>query len=185
MIDPPQNDELEDKLPERPLECHECKKAISVRYTEIVGDHFINLCMCKDCPELLKRLKGSSFQTSPFEEGGASLACGDCGTTLEALKVGQPLGCSHCYVVFEDPLLLELRSIGKIPLKINAQAQRRTSVHMGRMPGVVQEMNPSLRILALNEALSETLKREDYEQAAWIRDQIKALTEEHPESKNE
>ncbi len=42
----------------------------------------------------------------------------------------------------------------------------------------IQEINPSLRILALNEALNEMLKSEKYEQAAWLRDQIKALTDE-------
>jgi protein arginine kinase activator len=47
-------------------------------------------------------------------------------------------------------------------------------------------INPSSRLLALNEALKETLSREDYEQAAWLRDQIKALTEsEAKDKKNE
>jgi len=31
---------------------------------------------------------------------------------------------------------------------------------------------------SLNEALNEALKRENYEQAAWLRDQIKNLKEE-------
>jgi protein arginine kinase activator len=34
----------------------------------------------------------------------------------------------------------------------------------------------------LNEALNETLKKEDYEQAAWLRDQIKAITEKTEQS---
>jgi protein arginine kinase activator len=32
-------------------------------------------------------------------------------------------------------------------------------------------------LTALNEALVETLSREDYEQAAYLRDEIKSLTE--------
>ncbi len=48
---------------------------------------------------------------------------------------------------------------------------------MGRAPGEKIEISPSLKLIALNEALSETLSREDYEQAAWLRDQIKKLTE--------
>jgi protein arginine kinase activator len=35
----------------------------------------------------------------------------------------------------------------------------------------------------LNEALNETLTREDYEQAAWLRDQIKELMEKADEGK--
>jgi protein arginine kinase activator len=34
-----------------------------------------------------------------------------------------------------------------------------------------------MRLLALNEALNETIQREDYEQAALLRDQIKAITD--------
>ena len=48
---------------------------------------------------------------------------------------------------------------------------------MGRTPGQAVAINPSLKLLALHQALNETLSREDYEQAAWLRDQIKALTE--------
>ena len=39
------------------------------------------------------------------------------------------------------------------------------------------EISPTLRLIALNEALDETLIREDYEQAALLRDQIRALKE--------
>ena len=55
-------------------------------------------------------------------------------------------------------------------------------IHIGRAPGESLAISPSSRLLALNEALKETLNREDYEQAAWLRDQIKALTdnEENP-----
>ena len=47
--------------------------------------------------------------------------------------------------------------------------------HQGHKPGELKEVNPSLKILALNEALNKTLNDEDYEQAAWIRDQIQEL----------
>jgi protein arginine kinase activator len=68
----------------------------------------------------------------------------------------------------------------KIPSRITI-SKKSTPVHIGRAPGQTQEMNPSMRLLALNEALNETLAQEDYEQAAWLRDQIKAITEENPE----
>lgn len=173
-----------DKNPERPLECSECKKSIAVHYTELVGNTCNKTCMCADCPELQKRLHGiPTFpaQGSPTE--GAGLACGNCGTTLDAVRVGTPLGCSICYEVFDDILLSEMLSASKIPPRL-ATTKKTIPIHIGRAPGESQEMNPSLRLLALNEALNETLKREDYEQAAWLRDQIKALTE-NPEKSNE
>jgi protein arginine kinase activator len=179
-------DKAEEKLPERPLECTECKKPIAVHYTEVVGNSIIHTCMCADCPELQRRLHG----TPPKEKGQETLeqktglACGNCGTTLESLRVGGALGCSECYQVFDDMILPEIASAGKLPARIGA-AKKTLPVHIGRAPGESKELNPSLRLLALNEALNETLKREDYEKAAWLRDQIKALTEQTEKKEDE
>lgn len=181
----PEEQPSEEKLPDRPLECSECKKPVSVCYTEIIGDTITRTCMCADCPELHRRLYGAPMHHpgSPREEGSAGLACGNCGTTLESLRVGIPVGCSICYEVFDDILLGELLASEKISPRITT-AKKSIPIHIGRTPGESQEMNPSLRLLALNEALNETLMREDYEQAAWLRDQIKALTE-NPEKQND
>jgi protein arginine kinase activator len=171
-------DKSVDKEPERPLECSECKKPVTVHYTEIVEGSVTRTCMCADCPELQKRLHG--IQNMPGMGSlpgiGTGLACGNCGTTLETITMGNPLGCSACYEVFTDVLLPEMNAAGKIPPRI-ANAKKNVPIHIGRAPGEMKEMNPSLRLLSLNEALNETLKREDYEQAAWLRDQIKELTE--------
>lgn len=183
MADKSEDDHIEEgnheeKMPDRPLECGECKKPIAVIYTEIVGHSITHTAMCADCPELQRRLHGTSgyhVSGALHEEGTTGLACGNCGTTLDALRVGTPLGCSICYEVFDDILIGELLAADKIPPRI-ATAKKSMPIHIGRAPGETQEMNPSLRLLALNEALTETLKREDYEQAALLRDQIKALT---------
>ena len=90
--------------------------------------------------------------------------------------MGTPLGCSVCYEVFDDVLLTEMLAAERVPPRL-ASAKKAMPLHLGRSPGEMQEMSPSIKLLALNEALNETLKREDYEQAAWLRDQIKALTE--------
>lgn len=171
------------KAADRPLECSECKKPIQVFYTEIVGSSCTRTVMCADCPELQRRLHGAASRApiGAQENVTAGLACGTCGTALNSLRVGVPLGCSNCYDVFDDLLLGEILSSQKIPERL-ATVKKSIPIHIGRAPGEIQEMNPSLRLLALNEALNETLKREDYEQAAWLRDQIKALTEP-PEKK--
>lgn len=184
MVELPEEKSSE-KLPERPLECSECKKPIAVHYTEVVGEIITHTSMCNDCPELQRRLHGvpaKSEDEAAFEPG-TGLACGNCGTTLEALRVGASLGCSDCYQVFEDVVLPEMLASEKLSPRL-VMAKKSVPVHIGRAPGEAQELNPSLRLLALNEALNETLKREDYEQAAWLRDQIKALTE-NPEKKSD
>lgn len=166
------------KLPDRPLECIDCKKALAVFYTEMVGGVSTHTCMCADCPVLQRKLYGlpPSPSSEIPSESRAGLACGNCGTTLDALRVGSPLGCSVCYEVFDDVLIPELASMGKIPARLMT-AKRTQTVHIGRARGEMQEISSSMRLLALNDALSETLKHEDYEQAAWLRDQIKALTD--------
>jgi len=174
-----QHDENEEeKLPDRPLECSECKKPVSYIYTEIIGEALTRTGMCADCPELQRRLHGTAQQTDRKFQGEkkTGLACGNCGTTLESLRVGLPIGCSVCYEVFDDVLISEMLTSEKIPPRITT-SKKSIPIHIGRAPGESKEMNPSLRLLALNEALNETLKREDYEQAALLRDQIKALTE--------
>lgn len=170
---------------DRPLECGECKKPVAVRYTEIVGNSITHTLMCSDCPVLQQRLFGLAHPLPyTLKEGATGLACGNCGTTLEAVRMGAPLGCPVCYDVFEEVILAELHQAKKIPPLLNI-TKKSAPIHIGRSPGEIQEINPAMRLLALNEALTETLKREDYEQAAMLRDQIKELTEKHQkEEKN-
>lgn len=185
MNDRFEENEEEKKIPERPFECSECKKPISVRYTEIIGKTITHTSMCADCPELHRRLHRTPAHSTvyPTDEKITGLACGNCGTTLESLRVGLPFGCSNCYEVFADILVGEMLAAGKIPAGL-ATTKKSIPIHIGRAPGESQAINPTLRLLALNEALTETLKKEDYEQAAWLRDQIKALTE-NPEKPDE
>lgn len=178
------DDELEEKLPDRPLECSECKKPISIRYTEVEKGKLVETSMCNDCPHFLKRLKGVALVSSEPGTGKTGLVCGDCGTSLEDLQVGHPLGCSHCYEVFGEAILIELTSRNKIPLKINV-VKKNATYHFGRILGETAEINPSLQLIALNEALNEMLKKEEYEQAAMIRDQINALSKAEKKSNNE
>lgn len=161
---------------ERPLECSECRKPVSVRYTEVVGSRVTHTIMCADCPQLQRRLHGIPATPEHEETKGEGLgiSCGDCGTTLEAIRMGSPMGCSNCYDVFGDVLLSELRRAKRVSRHV-ATAKASSPVHIGRATGESKEVSPSLRLLALNEALTETLNREDYEQAAWLRDQIKEI----------
>jgi protein arginine kinase activator len=167
----------EKRFPERPLECGECKKPIRIIYTEIVGDSITHTSMCTDCPELQRRLFGTDPKdlVMNLAPSGTGLVCGSCGTTLEEVRRGHSLGCSECYNVFGDILLMELQSAKRLSPRL---ATNKKTVHIGRAPGEILSINPSSRLNALNDALIDTLSREDYEQAAWLRDQIKALTEE-------
>ena len=137
-----EEEEEEIAPPDRPLECGECKRPITVHYTEIVGDTITVTGMCAECPELQKRLHGTPRQliSGAGTEGGG-LACGNCGTTLESVKRGHDLGCRECYNVFDDVLLPELVSTGTVPPRL-ATARKAIPLHLGRAPGEVQEISP-------------------------------------------
>ncbi|MBS0620697.1 MAG: UvrB/UvrC motif-containing protein [Verrucomicrobia bacterium] len=173
-------------MTERPVECSHCKKPIHVTYKEIVGSSIVCTEMCADCPVLAQKLHGEKAAPTLSEtrpEGETGLFCGNCRTSLEAVKTGNPLGCSECYSVFADILVSELASAGKIPPKLKKESAARSSqpLHIGKSPSKPLTISPSSRLTALNEALNEALKKENYEQAAWLRDQIKALTEKGPD----
>jgi protein arginine kinase activator len=171
-----------EREPERPLECSDCKKPISVHYSEIVGAGITHTDMCADCPVLERHLFGlRAIGGEQKTEGTTGLACGNCGMTLEALRVGAPLGCSACYDVFEEMIIRELIATAKVPPRI-ATTKKSQPLHIGRSQGQTQEISSSMRLLALSEELNETLKREDYEQAAKLRDQIKELTKDQKSS---
>lgn len=167
----------EPQRPDRPLECGECRKTIAVWYTEIVGNNRTHTCMCSDCPQLQRRLKGASHEEIMASQGKGTLglACGECGTTLDNFRVSDRVGCSNCYEVFGDLIVEGMLKSNKISPSITKR-KKSVPLHVGRTPGELHEISPSLRLIALHEALEETLQREDYEQAAWLRDQIKAFT---------
>ncbi|MBS0635808.1 MAG: hypothetical protein JSR37_10130 [Verrucomicrobia bacterium] len=169
--------------PERHIECGECKKPVAVIYTEIVGKMIYRIAMCSDCPMLKQRLYGVRLKEPRGDEAlKAGLCCGNCGTTADELKMGANVGCSTCYEVFDELLIQELAlQENHTPVK---KTKRSRPLHVGRAPGQNVEINPALKLLALHQALNDTLAREDYEQAAWLRDQIKALTEASDEQKS-
>jgi len=160
-------------MADRPLECSQCKKPAVILYKEMENDTIVCTSMCADCPILQQKLHGSG---SPKEAKVSELCCGHCGTTLEAVRTGNPLGCSECYVVFSDVIVNELISGKKLPERFLAPGAKRTSLYIGKTPKLTpSEHAPTNQLMALNEALNEALKKEDYEQAAVIRDQIKSL----------
>ncbi len=165
-------------MADRPVECSQCKKPIKVTYKEIAFDTIVCSEMCADCPVLQGKLHGETLKASPKER---EVCCGNCGTSLEAVKMGQSLGCVECYAVFGDLLIGELVASQSIPplLAHRLASKRPQAIHIGKSPDKPADITLSSRLSSLNEALNEALKRENYEQAAWLRDQIKALTEKN------
>lgn len=176
MDEKTKNDEAASKETplERPLECSECHRPIKVLYTEVVGKTSSSYHMCSECPVLSRKLQGQTLFGKDIGSN-ALLCCGGCGLSLEDLQKGSLLGCAMCYDVFKDEVIHELTSENRVhTLSKDSSGE---PLHVGRRAGASAETSPSIQLSTLQQALHDTLGREDYEQAAYLRDQIKALEE--------
>lgn len=153
---------------ERPLECSACTRELTYKYSEVADEVIQCFYMCSKCPAL-EEFKVNKEIHHPSTS--SNIICGHCNTSLIHLQHGESLGCRDCYETFEPFILKELKEY--IPNL--AKQELPPLLHQGHKPGELKEINPSLKILTLNEALTKTLNEENYEQAAWIRDQIQEL----------
>lgn len=159
---------------DRPIECSGCQNPIGTYYTQVVDESIKKHCMCNECPILQEKLFHASKETASLTSAQPSkLCCGRCGMTLEDIFQSRRLGCAECYSVFEDVLIKELVKDQIIPKEM-ANAP---TFHTGSSPGENVELGSSVQLLALNEALIDMVEKEEYEQAARIRDQINELME--------
>ncbi|MGM0439983.1 MAG: UvrB/UvrC motif-containing protein [Chlamydiota bacterium] len=146
---------------EKPLDCTNCHKAVEVYYTVIEGSRLVRSKMCAACPLLQKKLRCEEHIGLRYEGGNTELSCPNCGTVAEDIVTRKGLGCSKCYQIFDDKIIELISTSGSCLLE-----------HVGRKPEERLLFSPALRLVQLNEILEETLDNENFEQAAWIRDQI-------------
>ena len=185
--------------------CQICKaKPATIHIQEIADGEATTLHICADCArkrniddgnanshfhEMLERLTqaiansaelklAGLFDTppQPEEEETQDLECTVCGTTFKSWKKTGRLGCAACYEQFAQLLIPEF------PLVHHG------SVHCGKTPPetVEQWQDPvvSERIQLRRElerlcrGLDESIRREEFEQAAELRDRIAAIEAE-------
>ena len=93
-----------------------------------------------------------------------TLACKECGMTLDEFRRKGRLGCPDCYTTFGE-------QVGELLERVHG-ARR----HQGRLPGVSNEDVDRLQRLAdLRHRLDSAVREEDYEAAARLRDEIRSL----------
>ncbi len=164
-------------MEEKPLECSQCKKSTDVIYTEIKDCKATTWHMCKDCPTLFQKLHHSSANESleTRSEQKEPLICSDCQTSLSSIITGGPLGCESCYQVFKDLITKNLKAA--FPTLENHPPL----FHVGKSPDQSYDLSHTKRITTLNEDLNKALKQENYEKAAFLRDEIKLIMEQSHE----
>lgn len=92
-------------------------------------------------------------------------SCPVCNWTLEKIKSGNGrLGCPHCYETFTE-LIDEV--VGKV---------QKGRVHVGKRPDAPSgNAGKKLEIRRLQNRLADAVRREEYEEAARCRDEIRRL----------
>lgn len=162
--------------------CQECgKKPATLHFTKIVNGEKTEFHICESCArEKGEMIPGTSGGFSihnllsgllDFEpaSGGkqtmtAAPRCESCSLTYSQFRKLGRFGCSECYKFFDerlDPLFKRVHG---------------NTVHTGKVPtrtgGRIQQKR---EIDRLKKELVQRVEHEDFEEAARIRDQIKAL----------
>jgi protein arginine kinase activator len=154
--------------------CDNCGEEIAkVHYKEIKDDKTVEFNLCEKCAVekgLHVSPKKQAFSISNIlagmaEEVGSSTArCQGCGLSYAEFRETGRLGCSECYGAFKEQLKPLLRRI------------HGSNVHIGKSPQSSEGMIEKIReIEDLKVALRVAIEKEDFENAAEIRDRIKSL----------
>lgn len=157
--------------------CDICgKKEATVHVTEILDDKMTELHICEECAkkkgeamkqpfsiaDLLAGLTDIGAMVGPEE--AVRLKCPGCGQTYKDFRSIGRLGCGQCYETFKESLAPLLKRV------------HGSNHHLGKVParkGRAVKVNVQLQ--ELRERLSRAVQLERYEEAAKLRDQIRAL----------
>ena len=161
--------------------CAECGVAEAVIHlTQIVDNEMETRHLCERCAaakgvetsnptpnvplaDFLAQMGSDSPEAPAADTDGDS--CGFCGLSLSDFRETGRLGCPHCYATFDDQLRNLLRRIhGSVH-------------HVGKvyLPPDPSDEERSKRLEGLHRKLRRAVEAEDFEKAADLRDQIRAL----------
>ncbi len=172
--------------------CDQCgKNKATVHLTEIINEQITKLNLCESCAkekgtdveqhfgiaDLLAALSDVEGSTPSSTAGGAAgtaapqakTKCSRCGLTYEDFKKVGRLGCAECYTIFKNsltPLLKRIHGsnqhLGKSPSPVSLKEAKTSS-----------KLHEELEMAKLE--LQKVIKKEEFEEAASLRDKIKFL----------
>lgn len=166
--------------------CDICgKNPATVHLTEIIDEKMNELHLCEECAKDKSAAMESQFGLSDLlagmvdfqkpltkEEEVVSIKCPACGLSYADFKKIGRLGCAECYNVFRKylaPLLKRIHGsnqhIGKSPASCPVKVKS-TGSKVDKKKMCLQE---------LKDQLQQVIKKENFEEAARLRDQIKSL----------
>ena len=185
--------------------CEHCKKReATVKYVEVINGVKTEHNLCTQCAahadlgqfsalfegefplgKLLSGLLGTQ-ETEEEDEKYSGVVCPTCGTTYEEFVKDSRFGCPDCYSVF-DPLISDHirhlqgseKHVGKHPAGFQPDpAMIGEAAGPGEDPVNIPELSKEEKIRLMEARLKDAVRREEYEEAAKLRDEIRALKEE-------
>ncbi|MBE6638448.1 MAG: hypothetical protein E7616_03195 [Ruminococcaceae bacterium] len=154
--------------------CERCKhKKATVRYTYTVNGSTNVYSLCEDC---YLAVSGSDYFFSGWLFPGSiqlnadtnpKLKCDLCGSGFDDIAANGKVGCARCYRTFEKklaPMIARLHGD-------NAFKQDNCQV----------ESSASMRLIELQQQMDKAIEEENFELAAKLRDEIKALNQKEGE----
>lgn len=166
--------------------CDICgKNPATVHLTEIIDDQMNELHLCEECARqkslqmeqqfgLSDLLAGlSEFEKPTVDKKVEVFKCPTCGFTYTDFKKIGRLGCSDCYNTFKKYLVPLLKRI------------HGSNLHYGKSPvKITKPLKKKIDLLSsLRYQLQKAIEMEEFEQAARIRDQIKALEKKQSQNR--
>lgn len=179
--------------------CDNCgKREANVRYSENINGKVRDLNLCEECSKKLgitgmdfnMPIDFSSFFGEFMEDFTApefmplfneikSLKCNKCGYNFEDIVNTGKLGCGQCYDVFEeklDPIIRKIQGANQHVGRIGKIIDNKIEKNMNSKSNFNEkEQSKKSEIEKLQIKLKQAIKEEKYEEAAKIRDEIKAL----------
>lgn len=157
--------------------CDICKKNVAtVHLTQMVEGKTKKVDLCEACSKdkgvddptgfsLADLLLGLGAAQEIEQAGaGAEIKCPHCGFTQADFKKAGRLGCADCYKVFSEGLETLLKTMHK------------GTRHVGKVPQVYkQSQDLADKLKSLQKKLEKAISDEDFENAAVLRDEVKAL----------
>lgn len=157
--------------------CDICKKNVAtVHLTQMVEGKTKKVDLCEACSKdkgvddptgfsLADLLLGlGAAQEMEQATAGGEIKCPHCGFTQADFKKAGRLGCAECYKVFSEGLETLLKTMHK------------GTRHVGKVPQLYrQSQDLADKLKSLQKKLEKAITDEDFESAATLRDEVKAV----------
>lgn len=169
--------------------CQECKKNEAEVFLKLaVNNKVTEMHLCSRCAErkgaglhgfeigpmniseMLGNMSGYFKEFLPAEK--KTLRCQACGLKYHEFKEAGLLGCPHCYTSFE-PQLKEL--LARIHGNYQHCGKKHSGTPAARPKHAAAHSKPEVSVAELKEQLKKAVEREDFEEAAALRDRIREL----------